>query len=84
MRVDDTRVPSSSEGFISLMDNATFSVTHKSTPLREPQKSPRSDDEEDLGFGNTTKLSEDETKKPSQQPEPTQVTDPDGPGRSYF
>jgi COPII coat assembly protein SEC16 len=60
VRIDDAPVPSSS-GFISLMDDSSFSVPPSPPVSREPSSSYEDDDEEDLGFGNSKKH---ETKKP--------------------
>jgi len=81
--VDETAVASSSEGFISLMDDATFSVAPRPAVSREPQHSPRYEDEEDLGFGNSKPPpgSDDEMNKASQQSESPQA-EPERPGKS--
>jgi COPII coat assembly protein SEC16 len=84
LRVDDPPVSSSSSGFISLMDDASFSVS-PSPPVsrREPSSTYEDEDEEDLGFGNSKKPSkgkeeEDSSKK---SPEPAQTATFEGPGK---
>lgn len=71
VRVDDPTVSSTSSGFISLMDDPSFSVS-PSPPAsrREPSTPYEDDDEEDLGFGNSKKHEkeqedDDSKKKPS-------------------
>ncbi|KAJ7219322.1 Sec23-binding domain of Sec16-domain-containing protein, partial [Mycena pura] len=58
----DAGISSSSEGFISLMDDASYSVTPAHSTL--PQSSGvQDDDEEDLGFGNSKHAPKEEKAK---------------------
>ena len=50
LRIDESRASSSSSGFISLMDDASFSVT---PTVSHPQES--HDEEDELGLGNPSK-----------------------------
>lgn len=81
LRVDDPPVSSSSSGFISLMDNASFSVSPSPPVSRhEPSSTYEDDDEEDLGFGNSKKLSK-EKEEEEKSPEPAQTSTPERPGK---
>jgi hypothetical protein len=81
LRVDDPPISASSSGFISLMDDPSFSVS-SSPPAsrREPSSSYEEDDEEDLGFGNSkkpeTKKADDDSEKSS---EPAKTVAPERP-----
>lgn len=80
LRVDDAALAPSSDGFISLMDNNTYSVA-PSSPLRHSSRpAADEDDEEDLGFGNSRPGSRvqgssaaTQSEKPAQ---PAQKTEP--------
>lgn len=85
LRVDETAVPSSSDGFISLMDDTSYTV---SSPARStPQPSSVEDDDEDLGFGNSNKREKpktgaDEVKEPKS--EAAKITPPAQGKLPYF
>jgi hypothetical protein len=53
VRVDDPKIPSSSSGFVSLMDGESLSVGPSISDQR--QNIDDNDDVEDLGFGNSSK-----------------------------
>ncbi|RDB21051.1 COPII coat assembly protein sec16 [Hypsizygus marmoreus] len=81
MRVDESAVAASPDGFISLMDSNSYSVGLQAAPARTgTQLSPRveEEDEEDLGFGNSKrgKLSaENGESRPAAAPEPAKPAD---------
>ncbi|KAF5380963.1 hypothetical protein D9615_003970 [Tricholomella constricta] len=90
MHVDETALPASasSDGFISLMDNASYSVGSQPSARTMSQASSQLDeeDEEDLGFGNSKRekrelpTGENGHSKSSPSPEPAKPATPPQPG----
>lgn len=80
VRVNDAPISSSSSGFISLMDDPSFSVSPSPPASRREQSSSYEDeDEEDLGFGNSKKEKEEENSKKAE--EPAKAAAPERPGK---
>jgi hypothetical protein len=79
VRVEDAPVSSSSSGFISLMDDPSFSVSPSPPASRREQSSSYEDENEDLGFGNSKKEKEEENSKKAE--EPAKAAAPERPGK---
>ncbi|KAF8636665.1 hypothetical protein AX17_003471 [Amanita inopinata Kibby_2008] len=84
MRVDESTVRSTSDGFISLMDAPTFSDIMPHPPRNEPPHSSplQEEDMEDLGFGNTRKASNMNGKDNSEVVQPTEPAKPTEPEKT--
>ena len=90
MRVEESVVRTTSEGFISLMDAPTFANITSNTARESPPHShpiPEEDDVEDLGFGNTRKerkiADNNDAPGPSQPAEPQNKAEPAQTGILY-
>ena len=83
LHVDENSVPESSDGFISLMDNAPYSVDLQPSFGNNFGDS-QMDDEEDLGFGNSKpkpKTRSEETVKSPSTTEPAKDIPEEQPGK---
>jgi hypothetical protein len=81
MHVDDAPT-SSSSGFISLMDDTSFSVTPSPTTSGREPSSSYEDDEEDLGFGNSRKREQEKAAEESDKSsEAAKAVTPEQPGK---
>ena len=83
LKVDEPAISTSTSGFISLMDDHSFSVSPSPSAMsRQPSSSTvEEEDEEDLGFGNSKKPKQeesDENAKVEDAPKPA----PERPGKS--
>jgi len=86
LHVDENSVPESSDGFISLMDNASYSVDPQPSFGSNYGDPHTDDDEEDLGFGNTKPkptTTKEETVKSSSTAEPVKDISKEQPGAVY-
>jgi len=93
-RVEDSTTATSSEGFVSLMDDASYSVAPSRTESRASRHPEEDDEEEDLGFGNSkpkpkSGLKDEEVKNTkegssSNKAEDTKPVEPARPGKFQF
>lgn len=81
LKVDEP-VSASSSGFISLMDDHSFSVSPSPAVSRQASSSYAEEvDEEDLGFGNSKKHNQKEEGNTAQSSEPSKTAAPVRPGK---
>jgi hypothetical protein len=81
VQVDDAAIPASTSGFISLMDDSPF-VTPSPSVSRETSSSHTEEDDEDLGFGNSKKPTQEQKDEVSKtSPEQEKSAAPERPGK---
>jgi hypothetical protein len=83
VRVDEAPASASSSGFISLMNDPSFSVSPSPPASRREQSSSyENEDDEDLGFGNSKKREKEKEEEISKKAEePAKAAAPERPGK---
>lgn len=86
LMVDEPALSTTSSGFISLMDDHSFSVSPSPSVVSRQLSSStvEEEDEEDLGFGNSKKSKKEESDEGAKKAEASKPAAPERPGKSSW